>query len=194
MFSPAELDQLFSPQWGGPGRSSRTIFLPVARALEDACFDETLAEMLYLDFRLYLEDNLLVKIDRASMACSLELRTPYLDQRLVEFASGLPAALKVRRFQLKYLFKKAVEKWVPHTIVHRQKQGFSVPIARWMRRGLRPLLDETLGADKLKRDDLFNVAFVRRLLEEHWAVRADHRKTLWTLLCFQLWYDRWIRI
>jgi len=191
MFSPAELDQLFTPEWKGPSPASSVIFLPLERVLEGARFDDTLAEMLYLDFRMYLEDNLLVKIDRASMACSLELRTPYLDHRLVEFAAALPASLKVRHFGLKYLLKKAVEKWLPHEVVYRQKRGFSVPIASWMRRGLKPLLDETLAEEKLKRDGLFNAAFVRRLLAEHWSGRADHRKTLWTLLCFQLWYDRW---
>jgi asparagine synthase (glutamine-hydrolysing) len=159
--------------------------------LEGARFDGTLAEMLYLDFRMYLEDNLLVKIDRASMACSLELRTPYLDHRLVQFAAALPSALKVRRFQLKYILKKAVETWLPHEIVYRQKRGFSVPIASWMRGGLKTLLDETLAEEKLKRDGLLNARFVRRLLQEHWSGRADNRKTLWTLLCFQLWYDRW---
>ena len=193
MFSPAELDQLFTRMWQGPSPASAGIFEPLARVLDGARFDETVAEMLYLDFRMYLEDNLLVKIDRASMACSLELRTPFLDHRLVEFAAGLPASLRVRRFQLKYLFKKAVEKWLPHEIVYRQKRGFSVPIAGWMKGGLRPLLDETLSEDKLKRDGLFNPPFVRRLLSEHWSGRADHRKTLWTLLCFQLWYDRWGR-
>jgi asparagine synthase (glutamine-hydrolysing) len=193
MFSPGELDQLFTPEWKGPLPPSRAVFTPLARVLEGARFDDTLAEMLYLDFRMYLEDNLLVKIDRASMACSLELRTPFLDHRLVEFAAGLPASLKVRRFQLKYILKKAVEKWLPRKIVYRQKRGFSVPIARWMKKELRPLLDETLAEEKLKRQGLFNAAFVRRLMQEHWAGRADNRKTLWTLLCFQLWYDRWGR-
>ena len=191
MFNPSELDQLFSPQWCGPKPPSSGIFGPLAHVLEGTRFDETVAEMLYLDFRMYLEDNLLVKIDRASMACSLELRTPFLDHRLVEFAAGLPASLRVRRFQLKYLLKKAVEKWLPHEIVYRQKRGFSVPIASWMKEGLRPLLDETLAEDKLKRDGVFYAPFVRRLLDEHWSGRADHRKTLWTLLSFQLWYDRW---
>jgi len=159
--------------------------------LEGARCDETVSEMLYLDFRLYLEDNLLVKVDRASMACSLEMRTPFLDHRLIEFAEGLPGNLKVRRFQLKYILKKAVERWLPHEIVYRQKRGFSVPIASWMRNELRPLVDETLGEDKLRGQGMFNVAFVRRLLAEHWAGKADHRKTLWTLFCFQLWHDRW---
>ena len=192
MFSPAELDQLFLPDWKGPSPPSAAIFSPLPRVLEGARFEETLAEMLYLDFRMYLEDDLLVKIDRASMACSLELRTPFLDHRLIEFAAGLPTALKVRRFGLKYILKKAVAPWLPHEIVYRQKQGFSVPISSWMREGLRPLLDEMLAESKLKRQGLFNAAFVRRLLAEHWAKRADHRKPLWTLFCFQLWYDRWV--
>ncbi len=194
MFSPEELDQLFSPEWRGSASPSARIFSPLVQALEGARFEETVAEMLYLDFRMYLEDNLLVKIDRASMACSLELRTPYLDHRLVEFAAGLPASLKVRRFQLKSILKKAVEKWLPHEIVYRQKRGFSVPIAQWIRRELRPLVEETLAAEKLKCQGVFDVAFVRRLLNEHWSGRADNRKALWTLLCFQLWYDRWGRV
>ena len=191
MFSPAELNQLFAPEWKGPRPPSSAIFAPLPSVLEGARFDDAVAEMLYLDFRMYLEDNLLVKIDRASMACSLELRTPFLDHRLIEFAAGLPSELRVRRFNLKYILKKAVEKWLPHEIVYRQKRGFSVPIASWMKRGLKPLLDETLGEEKLKRDGLFDAAFVRRLLNEHWSGRADHRKTLWTLLSFQLWHDRW---
>jgi asparagine synthase (glutamine-hydrolysing) len=191
MFSPAELDELFSPGWQGPSPASSVVFEPLGRILEGACFDEIISEMLYLDFRMYLEDNLLVKIDRASMACSLELRTPFLDHRLVEFAAGLPAELKVRGFKLKSILKKAVEPWLPRKIVYRQKRGFSVPIARWMREELRPLVDESLGEEKLKRQGIFNPKFVRRLLTEHWSGRADHRKTLWTLLSFQLWHSRW---
>jgi len=193
MFAPTELDQLFSPDWAGPQPPSREIFSPLVRVLDGARCHDTVSEMLYLDFRMYLEDNLLVKIDRASMACSLELRTPYLDHRLIEFAEGLPGDLKVRRFQLKYILKKAVERWLPHEIVYRQKRGFSVPIASWMRNELRPLVDESLSEEKLQRQGLFNVAFVRRLLKEHWAGKADHRKTLWTLFCFQLWHDRWAK-
>jgi asparagine synthase (glutamine-hydrolysing) len=191
MFSPGELDQLFSREWGGAAPASVGIFSPLAGVLEGARFENDLAEALYLDFRMYLEDNLLVKIDRVSMACSLELRTPFLDHRLVEFAAGLPVALKVRGFELKHILKEAVKKWLPYEIVYRQKRGFSVPIARWTRGELRPLLEETLAEDKLRRQGIFNARFVRNLLEEHWAKRADHRKTIWTLLCFQLWHDRW---
>ena len=190
MFAPDEFGQL-ALGWLGPTAAS-TILQPLVRVIGDARFESTLAEMLYLDFRTYLEDNLLVKADRASMACSLELRTPFLDHRLVEFAAGLPASLKLRRFRLKYLFKKAVEPWLPREIVYRQKRGFSVPVADWMRQELRPLVEETLHAEKLKRQGLFDPVFVRRLLDEHWSRRADHRKPLWTLLCFEWWYERWM--
>jgi asparagine synthase (glutamine-hydrolysing) len=191
MFNPVEIDQLFSPDWAGPHPPSRELFSPLARVLEGARFDETLSEMLYLDFRLYLEDNLLVKVDRASMACSLEMRTPYLDHRLIEFAEGLPGRLKVRRLELKYILKKAVERWLPKEIVYRQKRGFSVPIASWLRNELRPLVDETLDEQKLQRQGMFNAKFVRQLLNEHWSGQADHRKNLWALFAFQLWFDRW---
>ncbi len=191
MCSPSELDQLLAPSWGARRPPSSTAFHPLARVLEGAEFEDVVAELLYLDFRMYLEDNLLVKIDRASMASSLELRTPFLDHRLIEFAAGLPSELRVRRFTMKYILKKAVEKWLPRQIVYRQKRGFSVPIASWMRGALRPLVEETLAEEKLKRDGLFDASFVRQLLQEHWRGEADHRKALWTLLAFQLWYDRW---
>jgi len=191
MFSPVELDQLFAPDWAGPHPPSSVIFNPLTRVLDGARFDEVIAEMLYLDFRMYLEDNLLVKVDRASMACSLEMRTPFLDHRLVEFAAGLPTNLKVRGFKTKYILKKAVEKWLPHKIVYRQKRGFTVPIASWLRNELQPLVAATLEAGKLKRQGLFNSEYVQQLIREHAAAQADHRKALWTLLCFQLWYDRW---
>jgi asparagine synthase (glutamine-hydrolysing) len=193
MLSPTELDDLFSPEWKGPSPASAAVFAPLEKLVEGVRFEDDVAEMLYLDFNLYLQDNLLVKIDRASMACSLELRTPFLDHRLVEFAAALPASLKVRGFQLKRILKKAVAEWLPHKIVYRQKRGFSVPIARWMRNELRPLLEESLGEEKLKRQGIFNATFVRRLLEEHWSGRADHRKALWMLLSFQLWHDRWAK-
>jgi len=191
MTSPEALDQLFAPDWCGPQSPSREALAPLERVLHGATFECDLAEMPYLDFRLYLEDDLLVKVDRASMGCSLEMRTPFLDHRLIEFAAGLPAELKVRGFELKYLLKKAAVKWLPRKIVCRQKRGFSVPISRWMRKELRPRLDEALGEERLKRQGLFNAPFVRRLLAEHWSERADHRKLLWALFCFQLWHDRW---
>ena len=191
MFAPDELNKLFSPEFECCAGRGEPIFAPLDRVRQGALFEDALAQVMYLDFRLYLEDDLLVKVDRASMACSLELRTPYLDHRLIEFAASLPTQLKVPTVQLKHLLKKAVSMWLPREIVYRQKRGFSVPVAEWMRGELRSWLDETLGEEKLKRNGLFSVSFVRRLLEEHWARQADHRRLLWPLFCFELWYDRW---
>ncbi len=191
MFTPAEIERLCTPSWPEP-KPAETLVALGSRLVSGARFENTLAEVLYLDFKTYLEDNLLVKVDRASMACSLEMRTPFLDHRLVEFAAGLASSLKVRRFQMKHILKKAVEPWLPREIVYRQKRGFSVPISAWMRGELRPLLEETLSAERLKRQGWFQPAFVQRLLDEHWSGRADQRKTLWTLLMFQLWHDRWM--
>lgn len=188
-FTPEELAQLLAP--ADLPALAGTISRPFESAAEGARFENALAEALYLDFCLYLADDLLVKIDRASMACSLELRTPFLDHRLIEFAAGLPARLKLRRFELKSLLKTAVDPWLPREIVYRQKRGFSVPIARWLRRELHPMVEELLSESRLKSAGLFNPAFVRGLVEAHQSGRADHRKTLWSLLCFELWHEHW---
>jgi asparagine synthase (glutamine-hydrolysing) len=191
MFSPQELDEIWSPKDGRNAPASLRIFEPLEDVIRGSKCENDLAEALYIDFSLYLADDLLVKLDRASMACSLELRTPFLEHHLIEFAAGLPAGLKVRRFQLKYLLKRAVEPWLPRRIVHRQKRGFSVPIAGWLRNEMQPMLKEMLSETRLRTQGLFNPVFVRRIMEEHRQGKADHRKTLWTLLMFQLWYEHW---
>lgn len=188
---PAELGRLLSPDWVSSDSAGQAALNPMEDKLRGLHFEDTIAELLYLDFTTYLESDLLVKVDRASMACSLEVRTPFLDHRLAEFAAALPSNLRLRRFQMKYLLKRAVAEWLPGEIVHRQKRGFSVPIAGWMRNELKSLLDRELDAEKLKRQGILNPAYARRLFAEHMSGKSDHRKPLWTLLCFQLWYDRW---
>jgi asparagine synthase (glutamine-hydrolysing) len=192
MFSPQEVEEIWSRKDSSNGPASRRIFEPLQDVIRGARCENELAEALYIDFSLYLADDLLVKLDRASMACSLELRTPFLDHCLIEFAAALPGALKVRRFQLKYLLKRAVEPWLPREIVYRQKRGFSVPIAAWLRSELQPVVRDMLSETRLKAQGLFNPVFVRRVMEEHLEEKADHRKTLWTLLMFQLWYGHWV--
>ena len=189
-FPPAVVEGLFSPEWRAQ-HGHTELFKPVENILKGADFEEDLMRLLYADFHLYLADDLLVKIDRAGMACSLELRTPYLDQRLVEFMTGLPSDLKLRGFKTKYLFKKVLRDRLPANILNRQKRGFSVPTAEWIRGELRPLMESLFARDKLKREGIFNSDTVHRLLEEHWSRRADHRRGLWALLMFQLWHDRW---
>ncbi|MGH9430352.1 MAG: asparagine synthase (glutamine-hydrolyzing) [Terriglobia bacterium] len=191
MLSPSEVDQAMSPEFRGLQQPQEARAALLREAMLGLGFEDTLAELLYLDFHFYLQDNLLVKVDRASMVHSLELRTPFLDQRLIEFAASIPAKFKVRRFHLKYILKEAVRPWLPRRIVGRQKRGFSVPTAGLLRTALRKTVDEAFAEDRLRSHGLFDSAWIRKRIEEHREGKADHRKSLWTLLCFQLWHERW---
>jgi asparagine synthase (glutamine-hydrolysing) len=191
MLSPQELEAVWAHKSNPDANDRSPIFEPLDAVTCGGNCENDLAQALYLDFSLYLPDDLLVKIDRASMACSLELRTPFLDHRLIEFAARLPATMKVRHFQLKYLLRKAVEPWLPRDIVYRQKRGFSVPTASLLRNELKPMLNEMFSESRLEAQGLFNPTFAQRIMKEHQEGKADHRKILWTLLAFQLWYEQW---
>lgn len=148
--------------------------------------------LLYQD--TYLPEDILFKVDRASMATSLEVRAPFLDTELVDFLAMLPPVFKYGRGQTKRLLKRAAASRLPLAIRKRSKKGFGIPVARWLRGPLGPLLDDLLGPDRLRRQGLFRPEIVARLIAEHRAGVRDHRKPLWTLLMFQLWHDRWLTI
>ena len=155
-------------------------------------WDETngaddLARVLDLDVGTYLADELLVKADRASMAHSLEVRVPFLDTVLSEFAFGLPSRLKVRGLAKKRLLRKALAPIVPAEILGARKQGLTLPAAQWLRGPLEPYARELLANDR----GLFDTTFVNRLLDDHVAGRRDNWKQLWTLLSFAAWHDRY---
>ncbi|AGA26961.1 asparagine synthase (glutamine-hydrolyzing) [Singulisphaera acidiphila] len=144
---------------------------------------------LYQD--TYLPDDILAKVDRASMACGLEVRAPFLDALLVDSMQTLPPRFKYGRNQTKRLLKKAASGRLPATILERPKKGFGIPVAHWLRGPLAGLLGSLLNRSRLERQGLFNPREVERRISEHAAGVRDHRKPLWTLLMFQLWYDRW---
>ena len=154
--------------------------------------DPLLGAML-LDYRSYLRDNLLVKVDRATMLSSVEARAPYLDQYLTSFALSLPAQLRVRRFETKWVLKKAAEKWLPKSVIYRRKRGLSVPIASWINGGLRGEVDRLLAPDRLRADGLVNATRVTTLLDEHRSGRANHAKSLWAIVMLQYWLEKWGR-
>jgi asparagine synthase (glutamine-hydrolysing) len=140
----------------------------------------------------YLPEDILTKVDRASMACGLEVRAPFLDVGVVELIQRLPGEFKFGRKQTKRLLKAAVSGRLPRSIPRRPKKGFGIPVARWLRGPLAPLLDRLLDPRRLKRQGLFRPDEVARRIGEHQAGVRDHRKPLWTLLMFQLWYERWL--
>jgi asparagine synthase (glutamine-hydrolysing) len=153
---------------------------------------EELNQVLYLDMKLYMENDILVKLDRASMMASLEARVPLLNVGFVEHVARLPLDLKLRGLRSKYLLKRALRGVLPDEILNRPKKGFGIPVAKWFRGPLRELLLDTLHRDKIEREGLFQWQAVERLLQEHLAGRADRRKELWTLFIFQRWHDTWV--
>ncbi len=126
------------------------------------------------------------------MACGLEVRAPFLDAELVDVVLKQPARFKYSRKQTKRLLKRAVSGRLPSSILERPKKGFGIPVARWLRCELAPLADRLLAPDRLRRQGLFRPEEVARRMAEHRAGVRDHRKPLWTLLMFQLWYDNWL--
>src|SRR6185369_15884131 len=137
---------------------------------------------LLTDTMTYLPNDLLVKMDIASMSVSLEARSPFLDHVLMEFAASLPEKLKLRRLTTKYLLKQVLKKLVPAENLTRRKMGFGVPIGYWFRGVMQPFLRETLLSDKALARGLFQPEQVRRIVDEHVEQKADHSHRLWSLL------------
>lgn len=144
------------------------------------------------DIRTYLVDDILAKVDRASMAYSLEARVPLLDHRVVEFAARLPTSLKVRDGISKYLLRQALYRHVPKVLIDRPKMGFGIPVNRWLRNELRPLLDEYLNGERVRREGFLRPEGVARVVREHLSGRRDHQYRLWALLIFAMWRERYL--
>jgi asparagine synthase (glutamine-hydrolysing) len=188
IFSPAARTELAGERAGGwdPLDLYRERYAETAGG-------EPLARMQDLDLGIYLVDDLLVKTDRLSMAHSLELRVPFLDPKVADFAFSLPRKLKVRGFAKKRLLRAALEPLVPREIVHGRKQGFSIPIAAWLRGPLQPFAREVLAPSALARQGLLDPAAVTPLLDRHAAGREDFSRQLWGLMALTLWFDRYAR-
>ncbi|MGN6257597.1 MAG: asparagine synthase (glutamine-hydrolyzing) [Solirubrobacterales bacterium] len=154
---------------------------------------EPLARMQDVDLGIYLVDDLLVKTDRLSMAHSLELRVPFLDPKVADFAFSLPTRLKVRGFAKKRLLRQALEPLLPREIVHGRKQGFSIPIAGWLRGPLEPFAREVLAPSAVARQGLLDPAAVTPLLDRHCSGREDLSRQIWGLMALTLWFDRYAR-
>jgi asparagine synthase (glutamine-hydrolysing) len=163
-----------------------------ARPGAGAPTQDALAGAMLLDYQSYLRDNLLVKVDRATMLSSVEARAPYLDRDVTRFALSLPTDLRVRRLETKWVLKKAAEAWLPKDVIYRRKRGLSVPIASWINGGLRAEVDRVLDPQKLRREGLVNEETVARLLDEHRSGRANHAKPLWAIVMLEYWLENWV--
>jgi asparagine synthase (glutamine-hydrolysing) len=163
------------------GYRARAVF---DRHAHDAGTDDPLALIQYLDLKTYLVGDINTKVDRASMAHSLEVREPLMDHELVEWLASLPSELKIRGRESKFLLKKSMEGKLPDDIMHRPKMGFAVPLARWFRGPLQARVRSTLAGGALADSGLFNPACLARLSDEHFSGRRDHSTPIWTLLMF----------
>jgi asparagine synthase (glutamine-hydrolysing) len=146
--------------------------------------DDPFGLVQYLDLKTYLVGDINTKVDRASMAHSLEVREPLMDHPLVEWLATLPSSLKVRGQEGKLLLKKAMEPHLPHDIMYRPKMGFSVPLAVWLRGPLRARASESILGPRLASTGLFDARYLRELVDAHVAGTRDHSSPLWTLLMF----------
>jgi asparagine synthase (glutamine-hydrolysing) len=189
--------EIFSPQaraeLAGPDAASwDPLDLYRARYAETAGA-EPLARMQDVDLGIYMADDLLVKTDRLSMAHSLELRVPFLDTKVADFAFSLPTELKVRGFAKKRLLRQALAPLLPREIVHGRKQGFSIPIAAWLRGPLEPFARDVLAPSAVASQGLLDPAAVTPLLDRHCAGREDLSRQIWGLMALTLWFDRYAR-
>lgn len=154
---------------------------------------DPVSQMLYIDTRASLPDDLLMVNDKTSMANSLEARVPFLDYRLVEFIESLPAHYKLRFLTGKYLHKKAIEKWLPDSVVYRPKKGFDNPIKHWLREKMQSYVDECLFSGESCIRQFFNVDYVRRMVELHKQKKENYMRHLYLLISLEMWHRRFIR-
>ena len=154
---------------------------------------DPLSRIQYVDIKTYLVDDILTKVDRASMAHSLEVRVPLLDHKVMEYAASIPASYKLKGGEGKYIFKKVLANFLPHAILHRPKQGFSIPLSQWFRHELKAAFEQEIFADRSFIREFFNVQPIRQWWEQHQRGTRDYAPWLWALLVLEYWGKRHLR-
>ncbi len=168
------------------------VYAPVRDALRRLGTDDLLNRQLYTDLTVFLADDILVKVDRMSMATSLETRAPFLDAEVMELAFSMPGTLKIRDGKRKWILKHALRGVLPETILNRRKEGFSIPMKNWLRRELEPLMRELLSPARVAARALFEPAEINRLIDAHVAGRENHAHTLFPLMVFERWAQEYL--
>jgi asparagine synthase (glutamine-hydrolysing) len=189
-FSQDKHSRLFTDQV--LDQTQADIYAGARGLLETTDVKDEIEKMQFLDMHFYLAEDILTKVDRASMAVSLETRAPFLDPRVAQFSASLPLNYKLRGSTGKHILKKAMDGLLPNEILYRPKKGFGIPTAEWLKGRLNPLLHDMLMPARLKDQGLFNAEYIHRLIKEHETGVASHHKELWTLLVFQLWWDSFL--
>ncbi|MGQ9805036.1 MAG: asparagine synthase (glutamine-hydrolyzing) [Chlorobiales bacterium] len=194
-FTEEQKAELFTSHFYNDAHSSAKVaeryfkeFEGIVSPSESADF---LRKMIYVEFKNRLPELLLMRVDKMSMAVSIEARVPFLDHRLVEFAMQIPESLKVKHGVPKYILKKAAEGIIPNNIIYRKKQGFAAPAIEWLRNGkLSQIAEDAILTSGLLKGHRFQRKFIKRLFEEHRTGRANRGQQLWSLLVASMWYNR----
>ncbi|HKQ09032.1 MAG TPA: asparagine synthase (glutamine-hydrolyzing) [Blastocatellia bacterium] len=194
LFTPAAMQQLAAHEsFNGDAPSSYPVVrADLERLLAANPQADQLERMIYLDLKLRLPELLLMRVDKMTMATSVEARVPFLDHELVEFAMSLPRHLKLRNGETKYILKRALKGVIPDRVLQRRKQGFGAPINQWMLDRMGSFVEHTLLNSSLRERGLFDYDFIARLLAEHRSGRVNYSFFLWSLLNLSLWYEQWI--
>ena len=182
---------IYSPEFASTMEGNDSIGF-IEALYDSAMASSFLDRTLSVDVHSYLPDDILVKVDIASMANSLETRSPFLDHVLMEFAARCPVDLKMRHSDGKYLVKKAMEPYLPRDVIRREKMGFGMPVAEWFREDLREMAYDVLLSSRALSRGYFRKEGVKGLLDEHVAGGQDHAYRLWALLFLELWFRRFI--
>ena len=152
----------------------------------------TLSRLMRVDQQTYLTETMLVKVDRASMAAGLEIRVPLLDQRVVEYASQVPEEFLFQKGQGKHILRRLLSRYIPAALFERPKMGFAIPVSRWLRGELKPMLLDYLSEERLKREGIFDASVVAAMVSDHLSGRANHPHRLWALLMWEMWREKWL--
>jgi asparagine synthase (glutamine-hydrolysing) len=190
--SPRAKQRLYTPALRNVLTGS-DVYAPVRSALARFGHSDLLNRQFYADLSLYLADDILVKVDRMSMATSLETRAPFLDADVMELAFSMPGEFKIRDGERKWILKRAMRGILPEHILTRKKEGFSIPMKNWLRRELQPLMRTLLAPDRISARGLFEPAEVTRLIEDHVAGRENYAHTLFPLMVFERWCQEHLR-
>jgi len=191
--SPRAKQRLYAPRLRDALKAS-DVYQPVREVLARFGQDDLLNRQLYADLSLYLADDILVKVDRMSMATSLETRAPFLDTDVMELAFSMPGHLKIRDGQRKWILKRAMQGILSDRILTRKKEGFSLPMKNWLRRELQPLMRSLLSPERISARRLFEPAEVTHLMDAHVAGRENHAHTLFPLMVFERWCQEHLRV
>jgi len=151
-----------------------------------------MAYMMAVDYQTYMLDDILQKVDRATMSVGLEGREPFLDQRIIEWAAQLPMNYKYNNGSKKFILKEIVHKYIPKEMMDRPKMGFGIPIAKWLQNDLKIYVDKYFNADFIKKQNIFNQKAVNLIYNSFYKGKIERAEKLWHLLMFQMWYDKWI--